>query len=348
MKIGSWQLSGRLLLAPMAGITDLPFRNLCRRFGAALAVSEMVTADTSLWGSRKSLSRLAHEGEPAPVAVQILGTEPAAMAEAARVNVDLGAQIIDINMGCPAKKVCRKAAGSALLRDEPLVARILEAVVKAVEVPVTLKIRTGWDAQNRNALRIARIAEASGIRMLTIHGRTRADRFAGEAEYETIRQVKQSVGIPVVANGDIDSEKKAARVLKFTGADAIMIGRAARGRPWIFRQIGHYLERGTLLPPPTRAQIGELLLEHLAAMHDFYGERHGVRIARKHIGWYSRELEGGADFRRRINGTECGKEQRRLIEEFFLEDPAVSERASAQGLPGGKPHEFPGESRLFF
>ncbi len=348
MKIGPWQLNGNLLLAPMAGITDLPFRNLCRRFGAALAVSEMVTADTSLWGSRKSLGRLAHEGEPAPVAVQILGADPDTMAEAARVNVDLGAQIIDINMGCPAKKVCRKAAGSALLRDERLVARILEAVVKAVEVPVTLKIRTGWDARNRNALRIAGIAEASGIRMLAIHGRTRADRFAGEAEYETVRQVKQAVGIPVVANGDIDSEKKAARVLKFTGADAIMIGRAARGRPWIFRQIAHYLDQGTLLPPPSREQIGALLLEHLEAMHDFYGERHGVRIARKHIGWYSRELKGGADFRRHINTAATAGEQRRLIEQFFLEAPAVPARASAQGIPGGMPHEFRGESRLFF
>ena len=250
MKIGPWNLASNLLLAPMAGITDLPFRNLCRRFGAGLAVSEMVTADTSLWGSRKTLTRLQHAGEEPPVSVQILGTEPEKMAEAARINVDLGAHIIDINMGCPARKVCRVAAGSALLRDEARVARILEAVVQAVEVPVTLKIRTGWDPANRNAARIARIA------LLTVHGRTRACRFAGEAEYETIRLVKQSVAIPVVANGDIDSEKKAEQVLKFTGADAIMIGRAAQGRPWIFHRIGHYLQTGERLPPPSPSGSG--------------------------------------------------------------------------------------------
>ncbi len=345
MKIGPWQLGSNLLLAPMAGVTDLPFRNLCRRFGAGLAFSEMVTADTSLWGSRKTLTRLRHQGEEPPVAVQILGNDPRAMAEAARVNVDLGAQIVDINMGCPAKKVCRRLAGSALLRDEPLVARILEAVVKAVEVPVTLKIRTGWDPASRNALEIARIAERSGIAMLTIHGRTRACRFSGEAEYETIRQVKQAVAIPVVANGDIDSEKKAREVLKFTGADAIMIGRAAQGRPWIFQRIGHYLEHGSLLPPPEPSWIGSLLLEHLEAIHALYGERHGVRIARKHIAWYSREMKGGAEFRRRINAAESAREQRRLIEAFFRDD-ATAEHPEC-GIPGGMPHEFRGDRGLF-
>lgn len=345
LKVGPWWLDGKVLLAPMAGITDLPFRRLCRRFGAALAVSEMVTADTSLWGSRKSLSRLAHEDEPSPVAVQIVGTEPRAMAEAARMNLDLGAQIIDINMGCPAKKVCRKAAGSALLRDERLVARILEAVVNAVDAPVTLKIRTGWDRQSRNALRIARIAEASGIQMLTIHGRTRADRFAGEAEYETIRQVKQTVGIPVVANGDIDSERKAAKVLQFSGADAIMIGRAARGRPWIFRQIGHYLEQGFLLAPPTRQEVGRVLLDHLTALYDFYGERHGVRIARKHIAWYSRDMEEGAAFRRAVNGVETAAGQRRLVKRFFLEAAPVDGGTSGKGIPGDVSHECRSEKR---
>ena len=317
MRIGSWNLGSNLLLAPMAGITDLPFRNLCRRFGAGLAVSEMVTADTSLWGSRKTLARLQHAGEEPPVSVQILGTEPAKMAEAARINVDLGAHIIDINMGCPAKKVCKVAAGSALLRDERRVARILEAVVGAVDVPVTLKIRTGWDTRSRNASAIARIAEQSGIQMLTVHGRTRACRFAGEAEYETIRQVKQEVAIPVVANGDIDSEKKAEQVLKFTGADAIMIGRAAQGRPWIFHRISHYLRTGKILPLPSPQWIGEVLLEHLEALYDLYGREHGVRIARKHIAWYSREMEGAADFRRRINGAATADEQEQLIETFF-------------------------------
>ncbi len=317
MKIGPWNLASNLLLAPMAGITDLPFRNLCRRFGAGLAVSEMVTADTSLWGSRKTLTRLQHAGEEPPVSVQILGTEPEKMAEAARINVDLGAHIIDINMGCPAKKVCRVAAGSALLRDETRVARILEAVVQAVEVPVTLKIRTGWDPANRNATRIARIAEASGIALLTVHGRTRACRFTGEAEYETIRQIKQEVAIPVVANGDIDSEKKAEEVLKFTGTDAIMIGRAAQGRPWIFHRIGHYLQTGERLPPPSPQWIGGVLLEHLEALYALYGRKHGVRIARKHIAWYSRDMAQNADFRRRINGADTPGEQKQLIETFF-------------------------------
>ncbi|WP_456418563.1 tRNA dihydrouridine synthase DusB [Thiolapillus sp.] len=317
MNIGELQLSGNLILAPMAGITDLPFRNLCRRFGAALAVSEMISADTSLWGSRKTQTRLHHEGETPPVAVQILGTDPEKLALAARINVDDGAQIIDINMGCPAKKVCKVAAGSALLRDERLVGRILDAVVGAVDVPVTLKIRTGWDKQSINAPTIARIAEESGIRMLSVHGRTRACKFSGEAEYETIRKVKQSVSIPVVANGDIQDEKKAQQVLKFTGADAIMIGRGAQGRPWIFRHIAHYLATGERLREPEPQWIGDLLLEHLDALYSLYGRKHGVRVARKHIAWYSRHVRGSATFRRKINQAEDVQGQHDLIKAFF-------------------------------
>ena len=327
MKIGNIHLQGKLLLAPMAGITDLPFRNLCRRFGASLAFSEMISADTSLWASRKTQTRLNREGEMPPIAVQILGTDPNKLAEAARVNVDLGAQIIDINMGCPAKKVCKVAAGSALLRDEALVGRILEAVVNAVDVPVTLKIRTGWDRNSRNALNIGRIAEGSGIAMLTIHGRTRACKFSGEAEYETIRQVKQSLGIPVVANGDIGDEKKAEQVLKFTGADAIMIGRAAQGRPWIFRHIAHYLATGEQLPQPRPAWIGALLLEHLDALYSLYGARHGVRIARKHIAWYSRQMRGAAEFRQEINKMESTRDQQQLVRRFFV-DGSKGEKAA--------------------
>ncbi len=317
MNIGKLQLSGNLILAPMAGITDLPFRNLCRRFGAALAVSEMISADTSLWGSKKTQTRLHHEGETPPVAVQILGATPEKLALAARINVDDGAEIIDINMGCPAKKVCKLAAGSALLQDELLVGRILDAVVSAVDVPVTLKIRTGWDKQSINAPTIARIAETSGIQMLSVHGRTRACKFAGEAEYETIREVKQAVSIPVVANGDIGDEKKAQQVLKFTGADAIMIGRGAQGRPWIFRHIAHYLTTGEQLQEPEPRWIGDLLLEHLDALYSLYGQQHGVRISRKHIAWYSKHLRGAATFRRKINQVEDTQGQHDLIKDFF-------------------------------
>ena len=317
MNIGKLQLSSNLILAPMAGITDLPFRQLCRRFGAGLAISEMVSADTSLWGSKKTQTRLQHAGETTPVAVQIVGTDPKKLAEAARINVNYGADIIDINMGCPAKKVCKVAAGSALLRDEQLVGKILESVVKAVETPVTLKIRTGWDKNSINALRIANIAQDSGIQMLTIHGRTRACKFSGDAEYETIREVKQQVSIPVVANGDISDEKKALQVLKFTGADAIMVGRAAQGRPWIFRHIAHYLATGEELQTPKPQWIGALLLEHLQALYSLYGEQHGVRIARKHIAWYSRHLRGAAEFRRHINAVETVQGQRDLIKAFF-------------------------------
>ncbi len=317
MNIGKLPLSSKLILAPMAGITDLPFRQLCRRFGAGLAVSEMISADTSLWGSKKTLTRLQHAGEASPVAVQIVGTDPKKLAEAARINVDYGADIIDINMGCPAKKVCKVAAGSALLRDETLVGHILEAVVGAVDVPVTLKVRTGWDRDSINAPTIAGIAEQNGIHMLTVHGRTRACKFSGEAEYETIREVKQAVSIPVVANGDIRDEKKAQQVLEFTGADAIMIGRAARGRPWIFRHIAHYLATGEQLQEPEPQWIGELLLEHLDALYGLYGRQHGVRIARKHIAWYSSKLRGAATFRRKINQVEDTQGQERLIKTFF-------------------------------
>ncbi|WP_456448914.1 tRNA dihydrouridine synthase DusB [Thiolapillus sp.] len=327
MKIGNIQLQGQLLLAPMAGITDLPFRNLCRRFGASLAFSEMISADTSLWASRKTQTRLRREGEAPPIAVQILGTDPGRMALAAQVNVDHGAQIIDINMGCPAKKVCKVAAGSALLRDEGLVAQILEAVVAAVDVPVTLKIRTGWDPSHRNALNIARIAQESGVQMLSIHGRTRACKFSGDAEYETIRLVKQSLSIPIVANGDIGDEKKAQQVLKFTGADAIMIGRAAQGRPWIFQQIAHYLASGEQLAPPQPQWIGNLLLEHLDALYTLYGARHGVRIARKHIAWYSRQMRGAAEFRQEINKVESTRDQLDLVKRYFV-DRGIGDKAA--------------------
>jgi tRNA-dihydrouridine synthase B len=317
MRIGPLELPNNLIVAPMAGITDRPFRQLCRRLGAGLAVSEMVTADTTLWGSRKSLRRLAHGDEAGPVAVQIVGADPDKMAEAARLNAGLGADIIDINMGCPAKKICNAAAGSALLRDEALVGRILEAVVAAVDVPVTLKIRTGWDRTERNAPRIAAIAEQAGIAALTIHGRTRADRFAGAAEYETIRTVKQSVGIPVIANGDIDGPGKAQQVLEYTGADAIMIGRAARGRPWIFADIHACLETREQAAPKPPAFIRDLLLEHLAALYGHYGNHHGVLVARKHIGWYSKGQLASAEFRQQVFRAESTTEQLHRVREFF-------------------------------
>ena len=317
MHIGPYKLDNRLILAPMAGVTDRPFRQLCRRLGAGLAVSEMVSADTTLWGSRKSLRRLDHRGESGPVSVQIVGTEPAKMAEAARRNVDMGAQIIDINMGCPAKKVCKVAAGSALMRDELLVGRILEAVVEAVEAPVTLKIRTGWDRESRNALAIGRIAEESGIQALAIHGRTRADKFAGDAEYATITAVKSVLTIPVIANGDIDSPQRAKEVLARTGADAIMIGRAAQGQPWVFEEIQHYLETEDLAPPRTAGWIATTLLEHLDELYRHYGTRHGVLVARKHIGWYSKTRPGSAEFRQSVFKTETPEAQTRMIREYF-------------------------------
>jgi tRNA-dihydrouridine synthase B len=277
----------------------------------------MVTAETSLYASRKTQHRLDHRGETGPISVQIVGNDPRKMAEAARANAARGAQIIDINMGCPKKKVCKAAAGSALMRDESLVGRILEAVVAAVEIPVTLKTRTGWAPDSRNALHIAHIAEQSGIRALAIHGRTRACGFSGDAEYDTIREVKAAVGIPVIANGDIDSPAKARRVLDATGADALMIGRAAQGRPWIFTEINHYLATGTEPAPPSAAWIKDLLLEHLENLYSFYGSEHGVRIARKHIAWYSRSLAGGSEFRRRVNRAQTTQEQNWLINDYF-------------------------------
>src|SRR5688572_13953967 len=288
-RIGPHEIGPRLILAPMAGVTDKPFRVLCKRLGAGLAVSEMTTGNPRLWHTRKSLHRMDHIGEPAPISVQIAGTVPEVMAEAARYNVDHGAQIIDINMGCPAKKVCNAWAGSALMRDEALVARILDAVVNAVDVPVTLKIRTGWAADQRNALAIAKVAQSAGIAALAVHGRTRDQQYTGTAEYDTIAEVKAALSIPVFANGDVDSPQKAAEVLARTGCDAVLIGRAAQGRPWIFREIAHYLASGELLPEPTVQEVRDVLIGHLHHLHEFYGEVSGVRIARKHLGWYAKD-----------------------------------------------------------
>ena len=318
-RIGPYTLPNRLILAPMAGVTDRPFRQLCRRLGAGLVVSEMVTSDVRLWNSRKSSLRLLHAGDPEPRSVQIAGGDPQMMAEAARKNVELGAQIIDINMGCPAKKVCNKAAGSALMRDEPLVREILDAVVGAVDVPVTLKIRTGWDRQNKNGITVAKIAEDAGISALSVHGRTRADLYTGEAEYETIAAIKQAISIPVFANGDIDSPQKAKAVLDATGADALLIGRAAQGRPWIFREIEHYLRTGEVLPAPSLLEVERILLEHLAALHAFYGELMGVRIARKHVGWYLATLPGAREFRAQFNRLDSTDAQCAHVRAFFRE-----------------------------
>ena len=317
MKIGPHLLDSPVIAAPMAGVTDQPFRNLCRKLGAALAVSEMVTSNTKLWKSKKTQFRLNHIGEDAPRAVQIAGTNPLQMAEAAKLNADLGAEIIDINMGCPAKKVCKAAAGSALLRDEPLVAAILHTVVTSVDIPVTLKIRTGWSEESKNAIQIAKIAEEHGIQALTIHGRTRNDFFNGVAEYETIAEVKSAIKIPIIANGDIDSPKKAFEVLKFTHADAVMIGRAAQGSPWIFREIAHYLRTKEEMPPPTINERKDILLEHLGELYNFYGEERAVRLARKHVGWYLGDLPGSREFRSVFNALESGKTQVNAIIEFL-------------------------------
>lgn len=317
MHIGPHPITPALILAPMAGVTDKPFRQLCKRLGAGLAVSEMTTGNPRLWHTRKSLHRMDHIGEPAPVSVQIAGTEPQILADAARHNVDHGAQIIDINMGCPAKKVCNAWAGSALMRDEALVARILEAVVRAVKVPVTLKIRTGWNSENRNGPNIARIAESAGIAALAVHGRTRDQQYTGTAEYDTIAEIKSALRIPVMANGDIDSPQKAAFVLQATQADALLIGRAAQGRPWIFREIAHYLATGDLLPAPTLGEVREILLGHLHALHDFYGEHQGVRIARKHLGWYAKDRPENAAFRAVVNRAESADAQIRLTSAYF-------------------------------
>jgi tRNA-dihydrouridine synthase B len=317
MKIGAHALPSAVFVAPMAGITDRPFRRLARRYGAGLAVSEMVSARPELRSTRKSLLRLDHAGEPAPVSVQIAGAEPAMLADAARYNVEHGAQIIDINMGCPAKKVCNVMAGSALLKDEPLVARILDAVVKAVHVPVTLKIRTGWDRNNKNALTVAKIAESSGVQALAIHGRTRADAFSGDAEYDTIAEVKSRVCIPVIANGDVETPEDARRVLDATGADGVMIGRAAQGRPWLFREIAHFLETGKRAAPPAFAEMRSVLLEHLEGLYRLYGEEQGARVARKHIGWTVRGLPGGESFRASVVRIDTAAAQHGAVNDYF-------------------------------
>jgi tRNA-dihydrouridine synthase B len=326
VNIGPYSLRNNIFVAPMAGVTDRPFRQLCKQLGAGYAVSEMAASDPRLWASEKTARRINHDGEMEPKAVQIAGADPAMLAACAQFNVERGAQIIDINMGCPVKKVCNSWCGSALLQDEALVARILEAVVTAVEVPVTLKFRTGWDRQHKNALTIARLAEASGIAMLTLHGRTRADGYSGEAEYETIAAVKAAVSIPVVANGDIVSPEKAKAVLQATGADAVMIGRAAQGRPWIFREIEHFLRTGRKLPAPQVAEVRALMREHLQAHYAFYGEYLGLRTARKHIGWYVRDLSGGEAFRQRMNRIESCEEQLAAVDAFFEAQAAIGER----------------------
>lgn len=320
MQIGHIPLANRLFAAPMAGVTDRPFRQLCKRLGAGYAVSEMVTSRKDLWTSLKTSRRANHDGEVAPIAVQIAGTEPQMMAEAAAYNIDRGAQIIDINMGCPAKKVCTKWAGSALMQDEPLATAIIEAVVAACaphKVPVTLKMRTGWCQAERNALRLARIAESAGIAMVTVHGRTREQGYGGHAEYDTIAAVKSALRIPVVANGDIDSPEKARDVLAATNTDAIMIGRAAQGRPWIFREIAHFLDTGEHLPAPEVRQAKQWLIEHLHEHYELYGEYTGVRTARKHIGWAVRALPGGVDFRATMNTLETCDSQVRAVSDWF-------------------------------
>ena len=317
MRIGPYVLPNQLAVAPMAGVTDRPFRQLCKRLGAGYAVSEMVASNPALRSTAKSLRRIDHAGEVAPVAVQIAGSDPAMMADAARYNVERGAQIVDINMGCPAKKVCNVAAGSALLSDEPRVAAILASVVGAVEGPVTLKIRTGPSPGHRNAVRIARIAEDAGIAALAVHGRTRACAFVGTVEYETIRAVKAAVAIPVIANGDVDTPQRAKAVLAATGADGLMIGRAAQGRPWIFREIAHYLATGEVLPPPTVDEARSLIVEHLHDHYGFHGEVTGVRTARKHLGWYTEALEGGVAFRHVMNACETTAAQLAAVNDYF-------------------------------
>lgn len=317
LQIGPYQLRNNLVVAPMAGVTDRPFRMLCKKLGAGLAVSEMVTSNSLLYGSEKTLRRANHEGEVEPISVQIAGADPKMMAEAAIHNVKHGAQIIDINMGCPAKKICNVMAGSALLRDEPLVSQILKAVVKAVDVPVTLKIRTGWDKQNRNAIAVAKMAQDIGVQALAMHGRTRACMYTGDAEYDTIAAVREVLEIPLIANGDITTPEKAKYVLDYTGADAVMIGRAAQGRPWIFREIEHYLQTGEHMPAPEVEEIRSVMLEHLHDLYEFYGELTGMRVARKHISWYTKGLKDSAQFRHKMNQLQSIPEQLAAIEAFF-------------------------------
>lgn len=317
--IGPYILPNPVVLAPMAGVTDRPFRQLCRRLGAGLVVGEMVSANPDTRNTRKSMLRLDHTGEPEPISVQIVGGDPETMAQAAQFNVANGAQIIDINMGCPAKKVCNKAAGSALLKDEVLVNDILQAVVESVTVPVSLKIRTGWSPEYKNAVRIARLAEQAGIVSLAVHGRTRACGYGNTVEYDTIKAVKQSIGIPVFANGDITDAQKAVEVMNYTGADGILIGRAAQGNPWIFREVAHYLMTGELLPAPDISEVENILLSHLADLHDFYGEVMGVRIARKHVGWYLQKQDDDTDFKRQFNRFESTSEQQQAIQQWFMQ-----------------------------
>ena len=317
LSIGPYTLPNPVVLAPMAGVTDRPFRQLCRRLGAGLVVGEMVSANADLRHTRKSQLRLNHDGEPEPIAVQIVGGDPQILAEGAAFNVANGAQIIDINMGCPAKKVCNKAAGSALMKDEGLVKDILQAVVGAVDVPVSLKIRTGWDPDHKNGPTIARIAEDAGIVSLAVHGRTRACGYKNTVEYDTIRTIKNSVSIPVFANGDITSARKAAEVLHYTGADGVLIGRAAQGQPWIFREVAHYLSTGEELPSPPLAETEQILLNHLQDLHDFYGEYLGVRIARKHVSWYLQRQQDSNEFRSRFNGLQSAAEQVEAVQQWF-------------------------------
>ncbi len=322
MRIGNIELPNRLFVAPMAGVTDRPFRQLCKKLGAGYAVSEMITSRRELWASLKTSRRANHEGEVAPIAVQIAGTSALMMAEAAAYNIDRGAQIIDINMGCPAKKVCNAWAGSALMQDEPLAITIIEAVVAACAprgVPVTLKTRTGWCADERNALRLARAAQSAGVAMITVHGRTREQGYKGSAEYDTVAAVKAALSIPVVANGDIDSPHKAREVLHATGCDALMIGRAAQGRPWIFREVAHFLATGELLAPPATRDVQRWLVEHLADHYNLYGEFTGVKSARKHIGWAVRALPGGEAFRAVMNTLDDAQAQLRAVTMFFDE-----------------------------
>jgi tRNA-dihydrouridine synthase B len=332
MNIGPYPLANNLFVAPMAGVTDRPFRQLCRKLGAGYAVSEMVTSRRELWNSLKTSRRADHRGEPGPIAVQIAGTDAAMMAEAAVYNVERGAQIIDINMGCPAKKVCDKWAGSALMQDEPLAIEIARGVVRACEplgVPVTLKMRTGWSRAHRNAVRLASAFEDAGIRMLTVHGRTREQGYCGQAEYDTVAAVKAAVHVPVVANGDIATPEQARDVLARTGADAVMIGRAAQGRPWVFRDIAHFLATGTHPAPPLVAEVRHLLLGHLQDHYGLYGEYTGVRSARKHIGWYVKSLPGGAEFRARMNSIEDSAGQLHAVAAFFERLGSIMDRVPA-------------------
>jgi tRNA-dihydrouridine synthase B len=319
MQIGPYTLKNNIVVAPMAGVTDRPFRQLCKKYGAGMAVSEMVTSNSLLYGSSKTIRRANHDGEVSPISVQIAGADPKMMAEAAQYNADKGAQIIDINMGCPAKKICNVMAGSALLQHEDLVKKILESVVNASPIPVTLKIRTGWDKQNKNAIKIAKIAENSGIQALAIHGRTRACHYTGDAEYDTIAAVKNEISIPVIANGDITTPEKALMVLKTTNADAVMIGRAAQGRPWIFREIDHFIKTGTHLKPPTIEEVERTTIEHVIDLYDFYGEESGLKVARKHISWYTKGFKNSAMFRAKMNLISNNKDQIKFIEDFFSE-----------------------------